>query len=251
MRDVAEAELPEELHPEEKPKPSLPPQSWQSHVIPFVLWIFLMGVMGDAAGWKYALRSALGLLALFLCKPWSWNYGRVHWKHLLASVGAGLLIYGIWILPETLWVARLEWLHRLYLRVGMIWPWELAQPLEQVRYAPSEEGWLMALARLAGSAFVISIIEEFFWRGWLTRWIDQENFLEVDPGNISNKALWIGALMFATVHQRWIAGIICGLVYGELYRRTKDIWAPCIAHTLTNFLLGLYVLWSGNYAFWA
>ncbi len=57
--------------------------------------------------------------------------------------------------------------------------------------------------------------------------------------------------MFSTVHTRWIAGLLCGLLYGWFYRRTRDIWAVSYAHGLTNALLGIYVLTTGKFEFWA
>ncbi len=31
---------------------------------------------------------------------------------------------------------------------------------------------------------------------------------------------------------------------------TRDIWAAILAHCVTNFLLGLYVLLTSSYQFW-
>lgn len=226
-------------------------RAWISHLVPFVAWIFFMQVLGDPAGWKYALRSVICLAIFLAFRPWQYGYPKLNRKNLLSATGAGLIVLVIWILPETDWASRFEGSHKLYLTIGLQMPWELADPLQQVRYAPETDGWLFALTRLAGSAFVIAIIEEFFWRSWLTRWIDKENFLKQDPGSVSTKAVVIASLMFATIHQRWIAGLLCGLIWGFYYRKTRDIWAVSYAHVLTNFLLGVYVLWSGKYEFWA
>lgn len=117
-------------------------------------------------------------------------------------------------------------------------------------YAPSVSGWGVALVRLVGSAFVISIIEEFFWRGFLYRWIQKVDFLSVDPGRLAWPAFLLTALIFGAEHTEWLAGIVCGLIYGYLYLKTRDIWAACIAHCVTNLLLGLYVLATGSYQFW-
>ena len=57
-------------------------------------------------------------------------------------------------------------------------------------------------------------------------------------------------LLFGFEHQRWLVGILAGLAYLWLMLRTRDIWAAIVAHVITNFLLGLYVLAAGAYAFW-
>ena len=117
-------------------------------------------------------------------------------------------------------------------------------------YAPSVCGWPLALLRLAGSAFVISVAEEFFWRGFLYRWIQNIDFLKVDPGKLAWPAFLGTAVVFGAEHTEWLAGVLCGLAYGALYVRTRDIWAVSIAHIATNLLLGLYVLATGAYQFW-
>jgi CAAX prenyl protease-like protein len=220
-------------------------------VVPFVAWIFFMQVLGDPAGWKYAVRAGAGLALLFALRPWQWNYPPLRLRNLAGATGVGVVVFLFWIAPETDFLARFETFHRLYLTLGTQMPWDLASPLEQVRYTPDTDGWLFTATRFLGSAVVIAIIEEFFWRSWLTRWIDKENFLEADPGTVSTKAVVISALMFSTVHGRWIAGLLCGLLYGWYYRKTRDIWAVSYAHGLTNALLGAYVLWSGKLEFWA
>jgi len=225
--------------------------AWISHVVPFVAWIFFMKLLGDPAGWKYAVRAAAGLAAFLYMRPWRWRYPRLSLRNLPAAFGLGVFVFGFWIFFETDFVARFEFLHRGYQVLGIQWPWELNPPLAMIRYAPETDGWFFVMTRLLGSALVISFIEEFFWRGWLNRWVDKPDFLSVDPPAISRKALWIGALMFASIHGQWLAGLACGLVYGEFYRRTRDIWAVGVAHAVTNGLLGLYVLWSGKYEFWA
>lgn len=117
-------------------------------------------------------------------------------------------------------------------------------------YAPSVCGWPLALVRLAGSAFVISVAEEFFWRGFLYRWIQNVDFLKVDPGRLAWPAFLGTAALFGAEHTEWLAGILCGLAYGALYVRSRDIWAVAIAHAVTNLLLGLYVFAVGAYQFW-
>ena len=107
------------------------------------------------------------------------------------------------------------------------------------------------LIRILGSAFVISFIEEFFWRGWMYRWAISERFLEVGL-DVFDKLRWvIVALLFASVHHRWFVGFLCGLVYGYYIIRTRDVWAGGIAHATTNLLLGIYVVVFDKYEFWA
>lgn len=107
-----------------------------------------------------------------------------------------------------------------------------------------------ALTRLAGAALVVPVMEELFWRSFLMRWLEKPRFLEVDPVDVGWKPLVMTSAVFALEHRLWFAGLLAGLVYGELYRRTGSLWVAILAHAVTNAALGVYVLVTGNWGFW-
>lgn len=235
---------------QETPNPDA--AAWIPHVVPFVAWIFLMSMLDGvlSSGPKYAVRTFLcaGLLIYF--KPWRW-YPRIQLKHLPLGIGVGILVCGFWILFETDYMSRFESIHKFYLSFGTLMkPWELILPVEHITYDPEQIGWPLTMTRLLGSAIVIAIIEEFFWRGWMYRWIIKDDFLEIDHGVLDWKAMLLTSLMFASVHQRWLVAFACGICYGLLYVRTRCVWTAAVAHFVTNLLLGIYVLWAGKYEFW-
>jgi hypothetical protein len=49
---------------------------------------------------------------------------------------------------------------------------------------------------------------------------------------------------------RWLAGILCGLAYQGLVVFKNRLGDAIVAHTLTNFLLGLWVIYKGAWSFW-
>ena len=51
-------------------------------------------------------------------------------------------------------------------------------------------------------------------------------------------------------HTLWLAAIVAGLAYAWLYRRTGSLWIAVIAHAVTNGALGVWVVTTGNWAFW-
>jgi len=83
------------------------------------------------------------------------------------------------------------------------------------------------------------------------RWMMGRNFLKVDPAMRDRVAFVAVAVVFGLEHNEWLAGFIAGLAYGWLYVRTRDIWAAAIAHAITNFVLGWYVIWADAYWFWS
>ncbi len=223
-----------------------------AHVAPFFGWVTLMSALGEPSGWTYALRAAVGLVLLLALRPWRW-YPAPRARHLPLATLVGIAVFAVWVLPETRWFAdRAPAAHTFYLRylVGL-WPFgKLPDPLTATPYAPEVCGWPLALARLVGSAFVIAVAEEFFWRSFLYRWLMAKKWLEVDLGRFDRTLFFTVNVLFGLEHDRWLAGIVAGLAYGWIVLRTRDLWAACWAHVVTNFLLGLYVLAAGAYAFW-
>jgi hypothetical protein len=108
----------------------------------------------------------------------------------------------------------------------------------------------MVAFRIAGAALVVPLMEELFWRSFLQRWVQQHDFLALDPARIGLKALLIASALFAVEHLQWLAGLVAGLAYGWLYIRTRNLWAPIVAHAVTNGLLGADVVATGRWSFW-
>jgi uncharacterized protein len=110
--------------------------------------------------------------------------------------------------------------------------------------------WPLAIARLASLALVVPVMEELFWRSFLMRWIAAREFLSVDPKRVGAGAFLVSSALFASEHAMWIAGMIAGLAYGWIYIRTANLWVPILSHTVTNGLLGLWIVSTGRWTFW-
>jgi len=225
-----------------------------AHVVPFVAWLVLLfglEYIGPAGAWKYAVRTATGLGLLLLLRPWRW-YGGLRLRHVGMAVVAGVLVFVIWVGPEVRDGAGNPhgMVQELYLRFGVMPLGSLPPTPTTSVYAPATCGWPLTLVRLFGSAVVIAIIEEFFWRAFLYRRLLHRNFLNIDLGEFDLETFVIVCLLFGLEHDRWLAGAVAGAVYGYLMIRTRDVWAAALAHGITNFLLGIYVLRTHSYGFW-
>lgn len=117
-------------------------------------------------------------------------------------------------------------------------------------FGSEEIHWPITALRLLGLAVVVPVIEELFWRSFLMRWLEKQNFLVVDPASVGLRALLISSALFALEHSQWLAGFIAGIVYGWLYMRTGKLWVPVIAHAVTNGMLGVYILHTQDFRFW-
>jgi hypothetical protein len=106
--------------------------------------------------------------------------------------------------------------------------------------------------RLIGAVLVVPVMEELFWRDFLWRSILAPNdFKMAAVGEWSLSAFLIVAAMFgAGVHIEWATAIVWGLMIGLLLVWTRSLGACIICHGVTNLLLGAYVLYTGDWAFW-
>jgi CAAX prenyl protease-like protein len=60
----------------------------------------------------------------------------------------------------------------------------------------------------------------------------------------------ITSAIFGFAHHEWLAGILCGLPYQGLVCRKKRLGDAMTAHAITNFLLGIWIIWKGAWHFW-
>lgn len=229
-----------------------------AHVAPFIFWIACIFLLGQFAvddddvlrAWVYAAQTVIGLGLLLYFRPWRW-YGPLQTRNIPLALLVGVGVFAVWVFPETAWVGeRAPAFRAIYLQYFVFPPWSMAEPPDTSPFDPRICGWTLALFRLAGSAFVIAVIEEFFWRGWLYRWLLGHNFLNVDLGTWHTPMFLAVSAVFALEHMQWGVGFLAGVAYLWLMIRTRDLWAAVLAHVLTNFLLGVYVLAYGRYEFW-
>jgi CAAX prenyl protease-like protein len=150
------------------------------------------------------------------------------------AIGVGMLVLAIW-----LWLGPLVRLGG-EVQADAVAPW----PQDGV----SAVAWIAI--RLVGSALVVPLIEELFWRSWLMRRIDGADVLGQDPRRVSWLAVGLSSAVFALEHRELLSGFLAGLAYAWLYRRTGDLRLAVLAHAVTNGLLGVFVLSTGRYEFW-
>jgi len=190
-------------------------------ILPYAVWMAMMTLLPPSPE-CYAARTLVTALLLVPCLFYlERHHGVIHRNRTLLpelawGALAGALVLAVWIWPE-----RFEWYRRWFV-FG-----------EGGTAALAESDAAFKLARLFGSAFVISVAEELFFRKWLIRFA----------------GFWWTVLLFALEHDRWLVGAFAGLVYGWLAVR-KGLLSAIVAHVVTNLALGIYVLETGRWGFW-
>lgn len=210
--------------------------------IPFGIYILFLAVQQTLASlqpqWDLRWLYPVQILCVVLALVWLWPaYGELRrtsasardWL-LAVVVGAGVFV--LWINLDQDWAV-----------FGTLTPYDPSGP-------DGNLNWLLAAVRLAGAALVVPIMEELFWRSFIMRWLERQDFLAVLPATVGFRALMLTAVLFALEHNLWFAGLLAGLAYGWLYIRSGSLWATAFSHGLTNALLGLWVLATGSWTFW-
>ena len=213
-----------------------------SRVAPFlvyILFLILADVFGAQSGvqtkWLYVIKiiSVIATLAYFAKNLIELSQLPPLRDFLYATV-SGLIVFVVWIFPYPSWLVA-----------GMD-----AVAINPIASLNNLEATIWLLTRILGAALVVPIIEELFWRSYIMRRYDSDDFVNVNPATISSFAYVGSACLFAIEHQLWLAGLFAGLVYGELYKTYKNLWVPIFAHGVTNAILGVYVISTGHWQYW-
>jgi CAAX prenyl protease-like protein len=213
-----------------------------AYVLPmgcFLLFTWAGGQWPAFYPWSYVLKTvATAALLWFFWK----QYTPISWR--FAGIGVLIGIVGVfqWVGMEHFLLSH----------------WPNYPRLSHEAYVPSEHFqsplamWSFIAVRWAGASLVVPVMEELFWRDFLWRTILAPNdFKLADVGEWNLSAFLTVALIFgAGVHIEWMTAIVWGLMIGALLVWTKSLGACIIAHGVTNFLLGAYVLHTGQWIFW-
>jgi len=122
----------------------------------------------------------------------------------------------------------------------------------QKQFGPnSAAAWACIGIRIVGSSVVVPPLEEVFYRSFLYRYFVKINFLAMPLGKYHALSFFVTSILFGLMHpDRWAAGILCGLAYQWLVIRRDRLGDAMTAHGITNFLLGIWVVWRGAWNFW-
>jgi hypothetical protein len=192
----------------------------------------------------YSVKILLTAVAVGLVAP---GYRQFPWRASGWALAAGIVGAGIWI---GLCKLRLE--KTLLEAVGLGGFLDAGQrsaynPLAELADRPGlAYGFL--LVRFLGLVALVPLIEEFFLRGFLMRYFVRPDWWRVPFGEVNRAAIFAGTLVPILMHPGEILAAAAWFsLITVLMVKTKNIWDCVIAHAVTNLLLGLYVLASGDW----
>ena len=203
------------------------------YIIPFLLFavVTLLGPkLGLGLGMVYTLKTVLVGACLIVFLP-KWK-SEIRFTLDLPAIIAGVIVFGIWIGMENV----------------------VPHMGEAKGFNPHElsHDWTTGLIsiRMIGAVLVVPIMEELFWRSFALRFLIDTHFKRIPLGTFTWFSFILVSVAFGLEHHRWLPGILAGLVYAALLYRTKNLFSPILSHAVTNLLLGVYVLGTGEWHFW-
>lgn len=230
------------------PPDSKPVDPLLAYILPFVLYVVPTTFeSGNGLGLPYEfVCTAKGLLAIIAL--WWFRAAYPEWNTRGFRLGtvAGVAGILIWIL-----LARVQ---SLFPEIPFAEKWLVAG--KRMGFNPFQDGgpslgqMAFLAVRFAQLTIVVPLVEEIFWRGFLSRYLIADDFLKVTPGTFSTFSFWFVALAFASVHPEILAALVWCIMINLLYAKTGNLWACVLMHSVTNGLLGLYVVITGNWNLW-
>ena len=95
------------------------------------------------------------------------------------------------------------------------------------------------------------IIEEFFLRGFLMRFVVRDDWWEVPFGDVTPLAAIVGTpSRCSCTRPNCSPPLVWFSLVTWLMVRTKNIWDCVAAHAVTNLLLGIYVVTQQQWQLW-
>lgn len=167
---------------------------------------------------------------------------RVSWL----SVVVGAIGIVLWIAISEL---RIE--HSLLESIG--WAGAVARPsfnpFEQLPDQPMR--YVFLAFRFCLLAVIVPIIEELFLRGWLIRYIENPKWWTVSLSAITMTGIATATAYGVLTHPgEAIAAFVWFSLVTWLMLKTGNLWDCVVAHSVTNLLLGFYILWQGAWHLW-
>lgn len=193
----------------------------------------------------YTAKIVLTVAAMLFVLP---GYRAFPFRVSVWAVVMGIAGAIVWV-----GICRLELERRLLERVGLdsmvsVGARSAYDPFEQLGGHPGW-AWAFLAVRFFGLAVVVAVIEEFFLRGFVMRFVIDARWWSIPFGQITPAAAIAGTLLPVLSHPaEMVAAAVWFSMVTWLMVRTRNIWDCVVAHAVTNGLMGVYVVLAGEWS---
>jgi CAAX prenyl protease-like protein len=221
-----------------------------ARIVPFLLFVGLtmfQGRFGPASAcWFYLAKTLVGVWLICEMRPF---VSEMRWAFSWEAVVVGIGVFALWAGNTAEWTTQ----NSLWMKLGLAHAPKTAPVVwnpNEIFGPGSPLAWLFIGVRILGSTFIVPPLEEVFYRSFLYRYIARPDFLTVPLNQFLLLPFLVTAGVFGFSHNEWLSGILCGMAYQGLVIRKNRLGDAMTAHAITNFLLGVWVVWRGDWHFW-
>lgn len=220
----------------------------RAYLAPFLVFLLILGLgevvahLGDGRAfwvfsepryWVFPLQTIV--CAVLLIRSWRY-YELGPPRRPFFTTAIGILALLVWIAPQ-------QWLGAAPRLDGF----------DPAFFGASGWPYLANLTvRFLRLVVVVPLLEEIFWRGFLLRYLINEDFTKVPFGTFSWLSFGVVTAGFCLEHSfpDYPAAILTGVLYNLVAYRARSLSSCVLVHAVTNLLLGIYVLRTGQLGFW-
>lgn len=213
---------------------------------PFIVFLLLTLLQSKSGeGGRYWFYLAKSVVVGWMLWVFRRAIGEMRLKFSGEAIAVGIGVFVLWVgLVPILQVFGLDasWAVR---KPAEVQPWNPFLHFENAILA-----WFFVAVRIVGSTVVVPPMEEVFYRSFVYRYVAKQDFQAVPIGQFYWTPFIVASVLFGFGHHEWLAGILSGFAYQGLVCRKKRLGDAIAAHGITNFLLGLWIIYKGAWHFW-
>lgn len=235
---------------------------WLPPVLPFVVYMVcgmfeptatkpfeLGGLVIDYTAYPqvYTVKILLTMAAIAAVWP---SYREFPFRMTLLAPVVGAVGVVLWI-----GICKLEWETAVLGPLGLESILGLGErsafdPFEELADRPLWAYGFLAI-RFWGLVAIVPLIEEFFLRSFVMRFVIDADWPKVPFGTLTPTAIVVGTLFGMLTHPAELfAAAVWFTLITWLMAATRNIWDCVVAHGVTNLLLGIWVVTTGDWEFW-
>lgn len=193
-----------------------------AQILPFVVFMFsalVASTLVETPAVAYPLRAAAMAAALWLFRE---IYRGMEWRIDPLALGAGAALGAAWVLTAP---PAAEADADLALALAAASPAFVA---------------LWVASRIAGTTFLVPLIEELFFRGYVLGKFQGGAAIRI-------AGLLVSSALFAALHDRWIAAALAGVLFGLLALRRGRLCDAVVAHAAANAVIAACAVATGEW----
>ena len=215
--------------------------SLRAYCGPFVVLLLFIGLtdllksqgVANPQFWVMPLQT---LVCGALLVAWWRHYHLAFPKGILFGVAVGVLALVLWVSPQAFFGIAPR-----------------TDGFDPTHFPPGSPAyWGTVLVRFLRMVIVVPFVEEIFWRGFLLRYLINEDFESVPFGTFKWVSFAVVTVGFTLEHQSsdYAAAFVTGLLFNWVAIRTRSLSTCVLTHAVTNLLLAFYIMATHQWGFW-